>query len=135
MDAVLARRPRGTTDWVDLAARRAGVGAGHDGLLYAVLVLGSLPILVPYLWLFTVAFSGRTGASTVVLWRTLGDPAAGAARLVAPAPRRRRRRRRLRWLELALAAIDARARWPSSPVPISTSTTGGFSGTRISPTR
>ena len=26
---------------------------------------------MPYLWLVTVAFSGRTGASTVVLWRTL----------------------------------------------------------------
>ena len=35
------------------------------------MAIGTLPILIPYLWLFTVAFSGRTGASTFVLWRTL----------------------------------------------------------------
>ena len=34
------------------------------------MALGALPMLVPYLWLVTVAFSGRTGAA-FVLWRTL----------------------------------------------------------------
>ena len=42
-----------------------------NAFLYTVLILGSLPIVVPYLWLFTVAFSGRAGASTTVLWLTL----------------------------------------------------------------
>jgi inositol-phosphate transport system permease protein len=35
------------------------------------MALSALPVLVPYLWLVTVAFSGRIGASTFVLWRTL----------------------------------------------------------------
>jgi inositol-phosphate transport system permease protein len=73
-------------------------------------VLGSLPILVPYLWLVTVAFSGRTGASTHVLWRTLAVllPALLAwsvIRLVLEDPARRRRRE----LVLGLATLAALA--------------------------
>ena len=64
-------------------------------LLYAFLVLGSLPILVPYLWLVTVAFSGRMGASTLVLWRTLA--------VLLPAL--------LAWSVLRLALDDERRRW------------------------
>ena len=66
--------PQGTleTSWVELAARSRRRRRSVTALLYLALVLGCLPILVPYLWLVTVAFSGRTGASTVVLWRTLG---------------------------------------------------------------
>ena len=59
-------------DWGTLAARARRRRATRTATLYVILVLGSLPILVPYLWLVTVAFSGRTGASTDVLWRTLG---------------------------------------------------------------
>lgn len=58
-------------EWERLAARARFRRRATTGLLYGFLVLGSLPILVPYLWLVTVAFSGRTGASTLVLWRTL----------------------------------------------------------------
>ncbi|MFO1035828.1 MAG: carbohydrate ABC transporter permease [Geminicoccaceae bacterium] len=60
------------TDWAGLATTSRRRRSATTWLLYGVLVLGSLPILVPYLWLVTVAFSGRTGASTMVLWRTLG---------------------------------------------------------------
>lgn len=60
------------TDWQAVAARSRRNRRLTTALLYAFLVLGSMPILVPYLWLVTVAFSGRTGASTLVLWRTLG---------------------------------------------------------------
>jgi inositol-phosphate transport system permease protein len=64
--------PRGAAvDWARIAARSRARRRATTLLLYGFLVLGSLPILVPYLWLFTVAFSGRMGASTVVLWRTL----------------------------------------------------------------
>jgi inositol-phosphate transport system permease protein len=58
-------------DWHELAARARLRRRLSIGLLYAAMALGALPILVPYLWLVTVAFSGRTGASTLVLWRTL----------------------------------------------------------------
>jgi inositol-phosphate transport system permease protein len=59
------------TNWPELAARAKRRRMTKNLLLYGFLVIGSLPILVPYLWLVTVAFSGRTGASTFVLWRTL----------------------------------------------------------------
>ncbi|HET6469793.1 MAG TPA: carbohydrate ABC transporter permease [Geminicoccaceae bacterium] len=72
MSAVAERLPRAAPqDWEQLAARGRRRRRATMLLLYTVLVLGSLPILVPYLWLFTVAFSGRAGASTYVLWRTL----------------------------------------------------------------
>jgi inositol-phosphate transport system permease protein len=59
------------TDWTRLAARAKTRRRTTNILLYGFLAVGALPILVPYLWLFTVAMSGRTGASTVVLWRTM----------------------------------------------------------------
>lgn len=68
--AVQAIRPS-APDWERLAAKARRRRRASMGLLYIALALGSLPIVIPYLWLFTVAFSGRTGASTVVLWRTL----------------------------------------------------------------
>ena len=71
MDAVLSTPLRETTDWERLAARSRLRRRMTTGLLYGVLLLGSLPIVIPYLWLFTVALSGRAGASTLVLWRTL----------------------------------------------------------------
>jgi inositol-phosphate transport system permease protein len=58
-------------DWAMLAARARTRRRTREILLYAFMALGALPILIPYLWLVTVAFSGRTGASTFVLWRTL----------------------------------------------------------------
>ncbi|HET7715482.1 MAG TPA: carbohydrate ABC transporter permease [Bauldia sp.] len=58
-------------DWARLAAKARSRRRTTNVLLYGFLALGALPILVPYLWLFTVAMSGRTGASTTVLWRTL----------------------------------------------------------------
>lgn len=70
--AALPRLAAPATDWQAVAARSRRQRRLTTGLLYAFLVVGSMPILVPYLWLVTVAFSGRTGASTVVLWRTLG---------------------------------------------------------------
>lgn len=60
-----------SNDWERLAAKARTRRRTTNLLLYGFLVLGSLPILVPYLWLVTVAFSGKTGASTFVLWRTL----------------------------------------------------------------
>ncbi|HMR31437.1 MAG TPA: carbohydrate ABC transporter permease [Geminicoccaceae bacterium] len=70
--AALPRLAAVATDWQAVAARSRRSRRLTTTLLYAFLVLGSMPILIPYLWLVTVAFSGRTGASTLVLWRTLG---------------------------------------------------------------
>ena len=58
-------------DWQALAVQARLRRRLSTALLYVAMALGSLPVLVPYLWLVTVAFSGRTGASTLVLWRTL----------------------------------------------------------------
>jgi inositol-phosphate transport system permease protein len=63
--------PRPIDDWARLAARSRARRRTTNLLLYGFMTLGALPVLVPYLWLVTVAFSGRTGASTFVLWRTL----------------------------------------------------------------
>ena len=63
--------PRPIDDWAQLAARSRSRRRTTNLLLYGFMTLGALPVLVPYLWLVTVAFSGRTGASTFVLWRTL----------------------------------------------------------------
>jgi inositol-phosphate transport system permease protein len=72
MNVALAEPMHGETrDWTDLAARARARRRTRELLLYAFMAVGALPILVPYLWLFTVAFSGRTGASSFVLWRTL----------------------------------------------------------------
>ena len=91
-------------DWPRLVARARVRRRAATAFLYAVLILGSLPIVVPYLWLFTVALSGRTGAGTAVLWLTLAIlmPALVAwlvLRIVFEDARRRRR------FELALAAV------------------------------
>ena len=83
-------------DWHALAAQARLRRRLSTGFLYAAMALGALPILVPYLWLVTVAFSGRTGASTLVLWRTLavilpGLVLASIVGLVIEDERRRRR--------------------------------------------
>jgi inositol-phosphate transport system permease protein len=106
--AITALAMREPTDWERLAARARTRRRTTTLLLYAFLVLASLPVLVPYLWLVTVAFSGRTGASTLVLWRTLAVllPALLAwsvLRLVLDDPGRRR------WAELGLLAMTLAA--------------------------
>jgi inositol-phosphate transport system permease protein len=101
-----ARRP----DWDSLAARARARRRAMNAFLYAVLILGSLPIVVPYLWLFTVAFSGRAGASTTVLWLTLAIlvPALLGWLALRAWIEDRRRSRRAEWI-LAAATIAALA--------------------------
>jgi inositol-phosphate transport system permease protein len=88
----LARDP---VDWQALAARARLRRRLSTGFLYLAMTLGALPVLVPYLWLVTVAFSGRTGASTLVLWRTLAVilPALVLASIVGLVLEDQRRRR------------------------------------------
>lgn len=60
------------TDW-DALARRARVQRrAKAGGVYAFLIAVSVPIILPYIWLVSVAFSAKTGvADTQVLWRAV----------------------------------------------------------------
>ena len=100
--AAVARRSaarRAGADWDALAARARTRRRATTALLYAFLIVGSLPIILPYLWLVTVAFSGRTGASTpscsgarcaVVVPALLGSGSRAARRHRRPGAARRR---------------------------------------------
>jgi inositol-phosphate transport system permease protein len=59
-------------DWGALAARARSRRQAKAGALYAFLIAVSVPIILPYFWLVTIAFSARTGvADTAVLWRSM----------------------------------------------------------------
>jgi inositol-phosphate transport system permease protein len=94
-------------DWHALAAQARFRRRLSTGLLYGAMALGALPVLVPYLWLVTVAFSGRTGATTFVLWRTLAValPALALASIVGLVIDDARRRRRGFLLIAAVTAL------------------------------
>jgi inositol-phosphate transport system permease protein len=98
---------RPAVDWRALAAQARFRRRLSIGILYAAMALGALPILVPYLWLVTVAFSGRTGASTFVLWRTLAVllPALVLVSIVGLVVSDERRRRRALLLIGAVAVL------------------------------
>ena len=59
-------------DWDSLAARARLVRRTKTATLYAFLIAVSVPIILPYFWLVTIAFSAKTGmAETLVLWRSM----------------------------------------------------------------
>jgi inositol-phosphate transport system permease protein len=59
-------------DWDRMAARARSVHRAKAVALYAFLFAVSLPIMLPYFWLVTIAFSAKAGvAETVVLWRSM----------------------------------------------------------------
>lgn len=59
-------------DWDALAGRARGLRRAKAVVLYAFLIAVSLPIILPYFWLVTIAFSAKTGvAETAVLWRSM----------------------------------------------------------------
>src|SRR5215207_4906086 len=69
-----------------MAARSRHRRQAKSAVLYAFLIAVSLPIILPYFWLVTIAFSAKTGvAETAVLWRSMAVvvPAAVAV-LVGP---------------------------------------------------
>jgi inositol-phosphate transport system permease protein len=60
----------GGPDWDGLAARGKRQRAIGQGLLIAFLITVSVPILIPYFWMFTISVSARTGGvESIVLWR------------------------------------------------------------------
>jgi inositol-phosphate transport system permease protein len=61
-----------SADWVNLAARARNARRLRAFGVYAFLIAASLPIILPYFWLVTVAFSAKVGlAETAVLWRSM----------------------------------------------------------------
>ncbi len=59
--------------WDRLAARAKRMRRAKLTAIYGFLIAVSLPVLLPYFWLVTVAFSSKTGTvDTLVLWRSMG---------------------------------------------------------------
>lgn len=95
-----------TPDWDALAARARLVRRSKAAVLYAFLIAVSLPIILPYFWLVTIAFSAKTGvAETAVLWRSMGVvvPAVIAFWLTAALAQSRRQL----WTGIAAVAVIA----------------------------
>jgi inositol-phosphate transport system permease protein len=100
-------RSEPAVDWDTLAARARGLRRARAVVLYAFLIAVSLPIILPYFWLVTIAFSARAGvAETAVLWRSMAVvvPAIVALWLAAVLAQSRRQS----WIGMvAVAAIAA----------------------------
>src|SRR5205823_7703189 len=59
-------------DWKRMAARARSMRRAEAVALYAFLIAVSLPIILPYFWLVTIAFSAKAGvAGTLVLWPSM----------------------------------------------------------------
>jgi inositol-phosphate transport system permease protein len=103
-----ATRPEPAVDWDALAVRARGLRRAKAAVLYAFLIAVSLPIILPYFWLVTIAFSAKTGvAETAVLWRSMAVivPAVIVFWLAAMLARNRRQL----WIGMATVAAIAAA--------------------------
>src|SRR5690606_2968804 len=70
--ALYTARAPAAIDWAAVAARGRLWRRVRAAAAYAFLVAVSIPIILPYFWLVTVAFSAKRGiAETTVLWRSL----------------------------------------------------------------
>jgi inositol-phosphate transport system permease protein len=101
-------RQTAPVDWDRMAARARSLRRSKAAALYAFLIAVSLPIILHYFWLVTIAFSARTGvADTLVLWRSMAVfvPAVIAFWLAAMLARNRRQL----WLGLTAIALIATA--------------------------
>jgi inositol-phosphate transport system permease protein len=102
--AIHTRATEPVADWDALAARARGLRRAKAVVLYAFLIAVSLPIILPYFWLVTIAFSAKTGvAETAVLWRSMAVvvPAVIALWLAAALAQNRRQ------LWIGMAAVAA----------------------------
>ena len=121
-------------DWDALAARARGLRRTKAVALYAFLIAVSLPIILPYFWLVTIAFSAKTGvAETAVLWRSMAVvvPTVDALWLAAACSRKTGDRSGLGMV--AVVASSPRSRSPCWSGPICTSATSSSCGSRTSP--
>lgn len=95
-------------DWEAVAARGRAMRRARATGVYLFLIAVSLPIILPYFWLVTIAFSAKAGAvDATVLWRAMGVlvPAVVGFWLVALLARSRRRL----WIGIAAVALAAAA--------------------------
>ena len=100
--------PTAPVDWDRMAARARSMRRSKAVALYAFLIAVSLPIILPYFWLVTIAFSARTGvADTVVLWRSVAVLAHAVIAFWLAAVLARNRRQL--WLGLTAIALAATA--------------------------
>ncbi len=61
---------RSQTDWDMLAAKAKRNRLVGQSLLIGFLIVVSLPILLPYFWMFTISVSAKTGGvESAVLWK------------------------------------------------------------------
>jgi len=91
-----------------MAARARSAHRATAVALYAFLIAVSLPVILPYFWLVTIAFSAKAGvAETMVLWRStlVLIPAVIAFWLAATLAGNRRQM----WLGMAAIALAAAA--------------------------
>src|SRR6516164_8502057 len=101
-------RPTAPVDWDRMATRARALRRTKAVTLYAFLISVSLPIILPYFWLVTIAFSAKTGvADTLVLWRSMGvfAPAVMAFWLAALLAQTRRQM----WIGITAIALAAAA--------------------------
>ena len=68
--APVTQAPVAQAHWDGLAAKAKRERRLGHGLILAFLITVSVPILLPYFWMFTISVSAKTGGvSSVVLWR------------------------------------------------------------------
>ena len=68
--APVTQAPIAQAHWDGLAAKAKRERRLGHGLILAFLITVSVPILLPYFWMFTISVSAKTGGvSSVVLWR------------------------------------------------------------------
>lgn len=108
MPEATALRSPSTPDWNALAERARTRRRMTQAVLYAILIVTSLPVVLPYFWMVTISFSATSGSTdTFVLWRSIAILVptifviAGLQQGVADP----RRRRRLRWAVIAVAFV------------------------------
>ena len=64
--------PRSGTSWDRLAARARWMRRAKLGAIYGFLIAVSVPVLLPFFWMASVAFSSKTGTvDTIILWRSM----------------------------------------------------------------
>ncbi len=101
----IAAHPASPTDWARLARRSRRRRLWARGALLSFLVVVSIPVLLPYLWMVTISVSARTGGvETAVLWKACAVlvPAIFTGALLAAVIEGRRAKA---WALAAVAAI------------------------------
>jgi len=64
--------PQPRTPWDRLAVRAKWMRRAKLGAIYGFLIAVSVPVLLPFFWMASVAFSSKTGTvDTIILWRSM----------------------------------------------------------------